>query len=215
MPASTAPGQDALGDAARTVPGADIEAPAHRAVAGEAELAAVVAAPWNTTPQTVFGKAGLATRFITTWATAAWPRAAFAAGLEIDRLGQAIELAGVVQRRAVAAGGAAALEPRRARPGPGRDRVAGGQGVVRRASIERGRVQPIHFALQHGFRADRRRRASRFARPGRGPRRPQFMPPTRKIAPRPRPMLEPTKAALNSARRSARACVPNVKTETS
>jgi hypothetical protein len=30
--------------------------------------------PWNTTPQTVLGKVGFFTRFITTWATAAWPR---------------------------------------------------------------------------------------------------------------------------------------------
>ena len=30
-----------------------------------------VAAPWKTTPQTLFGNDGLATRFITTWATAA------------------------------------------------------------------------------------------------------------------------------------------------
>jgi hypothetical protein len=29
--------------------------------------------PWNTTPQTVLGKAGWATRLSTTWATARWP----------------------------------------------------------------------------------------------------------------------------------------------
>ena len=30
-------------------------------------------APWKTTPQTDFGKAGWRTRFMTTWATANWP----------------------------------------------------------------------------------------------------------------------------------------------
>ena len=136
---------------AGAIPGVGFAIPGHRAVAREAELAAVGRRALEDDATHGLGEAGVGHPVQHHLGHSRLAARGFAAGFEIDRLGEAIEFTGAVERRH-------AMTDRQSRPRPRRParrdigRGVSGKRVMCSGQAQGGRIHAIHFAPQHGFR---------------------------------------------------------------